>query len=136
MSRITSKENKGILSSFFGAGAAILISLGSISAMAQLLLSQKIGEGSIELFITVLLLLSSLLGNWISTQLNPLRALPAAAITTAAIMCVILIAGLTMDGEFHYAWLRMGAVAAGGLISCGLSLKRTGKRTRRKRRYR
>ena len=136
MNRVVRKDTKGIMGSLLGAGIAMLLSLGAIAVMARLLLSEKIGEGSIEFLITVLLLLSSFLGNLVSAKRSVMGVLPSCAITTAAILCFMLIGGFIADGAFHNVWLRLGAVAAGGLLSCGCCLKRTGKSTGRKKRYR
>lgn len=136
MNRVIRKDTKGIMDSFLGAGIAVLFSLGTIAVMAWLLLSEKIGEGSIEFLITLLLLLSSFLGNLVSGKRSAMGVLPSCAITTAAILCIMLIGGFIADGAFRNVWLRLGAVAAGGLLSCGCCLKITGKRTRRKKRYR
>lgn len=130
------KPDKRIPGWMVGAATAIILCIGGIAVTAQLLLSQKIGEGSIEPIITIILLLSVLLGSRISAMMNPGEKLQQSAITVTAILCIMLIAGLSMDGRFQNPWLRIGAIVVGGLLSIGWDFKKKGKRPVRKKRYR
>lgn len=136
MHRITGNHNKGIFQILLGTGAGMVFILAAISIMSWLLLSQKIGEQSVDILIFGVLLVASFFGSWISSRLLAGFSIPASAITTAVILCLMLMAGLIAEGPFQNVFQRVAAVAAGGLISCGCCLRKKEKRIRRKKRYR
>lgn len=136
MHRVTGNHNKGMFQILLGTGVGLVFILAGISIMTWLLLSQKIGEQSVDILISGVLLVASFLGARISSWLLADFSLPASAITTAAIICLMVIAGLIAEGPFQNVFQRVAATTAGGLISCGSCLRKKEKRIRRKKRYR
>ena len=136
MHRVTGNHNKGMFQILLGTGVGLVFIFAGISIMTWLLLSQKIGEQSVDILISGVLLVASFLGARISSWLLADFSLPASAITTAAIICLMVIAGLIAEGPFQNVFQRVAAAAAGGLISCGSCLRKKEKRIRRKKRYR
>jgi len=136
MSKIAGKESRGVMGSVLGASAAIFSCLILVFGMAKLLLQEKLGQGSVDVFISAVLLLSSILGNWLSVKLNQKNKLTASIVTTVMIAGAMIIGGLTIDGKFENVLLRLGAVIAGWVISCSLCLNKSGKSKRMKKRYR
>lgn len=136
MGKITGKESGVIIGSVFGASAAIVSCLILILGMAKLLLQEKLGQGSTDIFISVVLLVSSVLGNWLSIKSNQKNKLPASIATTVMIASAMVIVGLTIDGKFENVLLRLGAVIAGCVISCLLCLNKSSNSKRIKKHYR
>ena len=136
MGKITGKESGVIIGSVFGASAAIVSCLILILGMAKLLLQEKLGQGSTDIFISVVLLVSSVLGNWLSIKSNQKNKLPASIATTVMIASAMVIVGLTIDGKFENVLLRLGAVIVGCVISCLLWLNKSSNSKRIKKHYR
>ena len=129
-------KDKGMMGLLIGTGVAIAACVGAAAALAQLVVTEKVGEGSADALITVILLLSSVLGNITSITSQGNKPLVSAAITTAVLLLLMVVGGLIIDGKFENCLLRVMAVVAGGLISCIFCLKKSGKPVRRKKRYR
>ena len=136
MRKIEEKDSGIILGSLYGTTAAVALCLVLIFWSAHLQLQGKIGKGSIDVGVVVVLLLSSVLGNWISIKRTQRNKLSVSIVTTATILCIMLISGLAIDGEFKSVLLHLGVVIAGWLISCLLCLNQTSNSRRKKRRYR
>ena len=101
MHRVTGNHNKGMFQILLGTGVGLVFIFAGISIMTWLLLSQKIGEQSVDILISGVLLVASFLGARISSWLLADFSLPASAITTAAIICLMVIAGLIAEGPFQ-----------------------------------
>lgn len=119
-----------------GTGCAILVCLSGLAALTQLVLMGKTGERGIEIVVPVLLLLSSLVGSQVTSHVVNKNQMIGIASTAGAFVLVMVIAGLTMEGMFSRILPNIGAVIAGGVVSCVLCLKKPVKGPRRKRRYR
>ena len=101
MHRVTGNHNKGMFQILLGTGVGLVFILAGISIMTWLLLSQKIGKQRVDILISGVLLVASFLGARISSWLLADFSLPASAITTAAIICLMVIAGLIAEGPFQ-----------------------------------
>ena len=119
----------------FGVGLSVLLCLVLSAVAAWLLLSGKMGEGSVEFLITMILFLSSITGNYLCAfrEKQPILVI---AVSTLIVMVLLLIGGLAADGIFENTLLRFGSVMAGSAISCLLCLKTSGKVKRKKTYYR
>ena len=119
----------------FGIGISMILCFLLIVGAAQLVLSEKIGEGGVELLITMILFLSSVTGNYLCAfrEKQPILII---AVSTLIAMMILFISGLSVDGVFENMLLRFGSLMAGAVISCLLCLKLSCKVKRKKKYYR
>ena len=88
-----------------------------------MVLAEKIGEERLEILISVVLLVSALAGNMLAVYLNHKHRIVVTIVTTIILISLMIIGGLTIEGQFESALLRIGGVICGWLISCMLCLK-------------
>lgn len=129
-------RNNPAVNVLLGIGAAVMLVLLLISIASKMIISQKIGEGSAEVLVTLILLVASLTGTGISALLQSNNILKTSILTTCGILLAVVIGALVVDGPFQGVALRTGAILGGGLISCVICMKKGGKTVKRKRRYR
>lgn len=129
-------KNNMSINILLGVGIAITICLITTAVMAKSLLTGKIGEGSLDLIVSTILLLSVMIGTFVAGKRQSKQEITTIAITTVVVILTLLLCGLLLDGKFCDVPLRIGTVVGGGLISYVLCLKLSGKSPRRKNHYR
>lgn len=135
MGKANDKNSLGI-SILLGIGTAIIVGVGMAAVFTKGILTQKVGEGSAGILVTVLTLISALSGNIVTGKLQSDRLLVTTAITSTALILILVLCGLSIEGRFSDVLLRVGTIVGGWLISYILCQKMSRKSVKRKRRYR
>ena len=121
---------------FLGVACAAVMCLLGLAGLTQMVMMERAGERGADVIVPVLLVLSSLFGCQIAAITASKKPMEAILLTSGSLIMTMIIAGLIMEGPFKDILLNMGAVAAGGAVSCVLCLKSHRKGAHRKKRYR
>lgn len=118
-----------------GIGTSILLMVILIAGTSKLLLDQKIGEGSVEPVVTIILFLAAFLGCFAAQNAARSESIYVPLLSAGLFTLAVLIGALTMDGTFQHVALRLSAIVVGGAVSCVLCLKKGKKVRKRKSRH-
>ena len=132
MVRSKGREAGSLVKVLTGTATAAIISLAGLAVLAHLTLSGTTGEKRMSILLPVLLFLATAAGSKVAAHKNDRGSL-AALITSGAVILLMLIGGLAMDGAFENVLFHTGTVAGGGVLSCVLCRKIPAGRQRRKR---
>ena len=113
-----------------GVAACVVLLIGT----TMLLLSERIGESSVEILVSGIVVISSFGANLYTGKMHgePLAAVLA---QSTILIVLMLMGGCLIDGRFYGAWTRIGTALMGGVSAYVICLKKSKKQYKRKRRY-
>lgn len=113
-----------------GVAACLVLLIGT----TMLLLSERIGESSVEILVSGIVVISSFGANLYTVKMH---GEPSAAVLAQSTILIglMLMGGCLIDGRFYGAWTRIGAALMGGVSAYVICLKKSKKQYKRKRRY-
>lgn len=129
-------RNSGVLVVAVTLGSSAGICLILLGVVAQLLLFEKVGEGSTIWLAVAAVLIGTFSGNAIGVKVNKEYGILTTAIHTVCILLLVFLSGLAFDGKFQNVIALMGSVLAGGGLACAVCMKKTRKYQKGKRRNR
>ena len=134
MGKMSSKKQMNISWTISGLLVGMAACLVLLMGTTMLLLSERIGESSVEILVSGIVLISSFGANLYTGKMH---GEPLCAIFTQSTILIVLMlmGGCLIDGRFDGVWLRSGAVLMGGVSACVICLKKSRKQYKRKRRY-
>lgn len=119
-----------------GIGTAIVMCIMLTVILSHMLLAQTIGEDSVGIVISAILMISSTIGSIFSAKLSSKQPLKMTAITTIGLVAIQFIGGLVADGVFQDVIFRVIPIAAGGAVGYVICMKKSDKRMKVKMHHR
>ena len=109
---------RNIMTYAIGTTVSICIVLMGTAILSWLLLKNSIGQGTVVITGKVILCLAGATGSYVVMRKQKGSRFLAAVICCCALISVMIIGGLTIDGEFSNIWNNIIAVSTGCVVSC------------------
>ena len=123
------KEQRWIAAALFGSGTALILMWMITVILTNLILDERIGEGSGNLILVVFQVIAAFVGSEFAKKVSGRKHIVIPMIVIGLCVIIWIITGLLYRSGYQMFYIDACSILAGGLISCALCFsKSTGNR--------